>query len=115
MAVSAGELDLGQRPLRVGGCAGGEAGLRWKTQLALDMLQGALERGHLQAGWIAADDAFGISPSFREGLAALGMRYVLDVPAGFTVWPPDPAWTSAEYQGLGRPAKPGWSTGRGAP
>ena len=54
----------------------------------------------------AADDAFGMSPSFREGLAALGMWYVLDVPSGFTVWPPEPAWTSAEYQGFGRPRKP---------
>ena len=55
---------------------------------------------------VAADDAFGMSPSFREGLAALGMWYVLDVPSGFTVWPPEPAWTSAEYQGFGRPRKP---------
>ncbi len=66
----------------------------------------AQERGHLKAGWVAADDAFGMSPSFREGLAALGMWYVLDVPSGFTVWPPEPAWTSAEYQGFGRPRKP---------
>ena len=34
------------------------------------------------------------------------MWYVLDVPSGFTVWPPEPAWTSAEYQGFGRPRKP---------
>ena len=81
-------------------------GYRSKTQLALEMLQRALERGHLKAGWVAGDDAFGMSPSFREGLAALGTRYVLDVPAGFTVWPPEPAWTSAEYQGFGRPRKP---------
>ena len=67
---------------------------RSKTKLALDMLQGALERGHLKAGWVAADDAFGMSPSFRGGLATLGMRYVQDVPAGFTVWPPEPERTS---------------------
>ena len=47
-----------------------------------------------------------MSPSFREGLAALGMRYVLDVPGGTTVWPLEPAWTSPEYQGIGRPRKP---------
>ena len=47
-----------------------------------------------------------MSPSFREGLAALGTRYVLDVPAGFTVWPPEPAWTSLDYPGFGRPRKP---------
>ena len=68
----------------------------------------------LQAGWVAADDAFGMSPSFREGLAALGMWYVLDVPSGFTV-SPEPAWTSAEYQGFGRPRKPRLRAGGPAP
>ena len=77
-----------------------------KTGLALEMLQRALERGHLRAGWVAGDDAFGMSPSFREGLAALGMRYVLDVPAGFTVWPEEPERTSPAYQGRGAPRKP---------
>ena len=61
---------------------------RSKTALALEMLQQALRRGHLKTGWVAADDAFGISPPFRDGLSALGMRYVLDVPEGFTPNPP---------------------------
>ena len=47
-----------------------------------------------------------MSPSFREGLANLGMWYVLDVPGGTTAWPMEPAWTSPEYQGSGRPRKP---------
>ena len=64
------------------------------------MVGRAQERGHLKAGWVAADDAFGMSPSFREGLAALGMWYVLDVPSGFTVWPPEPAWTSGGVSGI---------------
>ena len=34
------------------------------------------------------------------------MRYVLDVPGGTTVSPFEPAWTSPEYQGSGRPRKP---------
>ena len=46
-----------------------------------------------------------MSPSFREELAALGMRYVLDVPDGATVWPAEPAWTSPAYQDRGRPRK----------
>ncbi len=81
-------------------------GYRSKTELALEMLERALERGHLRAGWVAADDAFGMSPSFRDGLAALGMRYLLDVPAGFTVWPVEPEWTSPVYRGRGGPPKP---------
>ena len=87
---------------------------RLKTELALEMLERALGLGHLRAGWVAGDDAFGISPSFLDGLAALGMRYVLDVPGSTPVWPMGPAWTSPEnypeyhpeYQGSGRPRKP---------
>ncbi len=82
-------------------------GYRSKTELALEMVGRAQERGHLKAGWVAADDAFGMSPSFRDGLAALGMWYVLDVPSGFTMWPPEPAWTSVEYQGFGVPVSRG--------
>ncbi len=63
----------------------GRRSYRSKTELALEMLERALARGRLKAGWVAGDDAFGMSPSFRDGLAALEMRYVLDVPAGFTV------------------------------
>ena len=79
---------------------------RSKTALALDLMERSLERGHLKAGWVAADDAFGMSPSFRDGLTALGMRYVLDVPAGFTVWPTEPEWSTPAYRGRGGPAKP---------
>ena len=38
---------------------------RSKTELALEMLAQAMELGHLEAGWVAGDDAFGMSPSFR--------------------------------------------------
>ena len=34
------------------------------------------------------------------------MHYVLDVPAGFTVWPVEPEWTTPVYQGRGGPPKP---------
>ena len=79
---------------------------RSKTELALELLERALGLGHLKAGWVAGDDAFGMSPSFRESLAALGMRYVLDVPGGTPVWPLAPSWTSPDYPGFGRPRKP---------
>ena len=36
-----------------------------RTELALEMLAQAMELGHLKAGWVAGDDAFGMSPSFR--------------------------------------------------
>ena len=49
---------------------------RSKTEFALDML----ERDNLKAQWVAGDDAFGMSPSFREGLAAL------------EIWPESLVW-----------------------
>ena len=85
---------------------------RSKTELALEMVEQALARGHLLAGWVAGDDAFGMSPSFREGLSALGMGYVLDIPANFTVWPEALEWTSPAYQGKGRPRKPRLRSGQ---
>ena len=85
-------------------------GYRSKTELALELLERALGLGHLKAGWVAGDDAFGMSPTFRESLAGLGMRYVLDVPGSTPVWPLepswDPAWTTPRSQGFGRPRKP---------
>ena len=76
------------------------------------MVGRAVEAGHLRAGWVAGDDAFGMSASFREGLAALGMHYVLDVPAGFTVWPVEPERTTPVYQGRGVPRKPRLAPGQ---
>ena len=108
-------MDLGQDRCEAAGVPEEMQGYRSKTQLALEMLERALEQGHLKAGWVAGDDAFGVSPSFREGLAALGMRYVLDIPGGATVWPLEPALTSPEYQGSGRPANPGWWTDSAGP
>ena len=70
------------------------------------MLERARERGHLNAQWVAGDSAFGMSPSFREGLAAEGAWYVLDVRPDMTVWPLEPAWSNPPYQGFGRPRKP---------
>ena len=74
-----------------------------------------LELGYLRAEWVAGDDAFGMSPTFREGLAALGMRYVLDVPGGTTVWP----WTRLgpvrNIRGSAAPANPSCGLGSGGP
>ncbi len=79
---------------------------RSKTELALEMLERARERGHMSAQWVAGDSAFGMSPSFREGLAAAGAWYVLDVRPDMTVWPLEPVWDNSPYQGFGRPRKP---------
>ena len=74
---------------------------RAKTDLALEMLEEARARGYLSAQWVTGDDAFGMSPQFRDGLAAQGMQYVLEVPPDTPVWPLEPTWDSGTYQGRG--------------
>ena len=85
---------------------------RSKTDLALEMLEQARARGCLSAGWVAGDDAFGMSPAFRDGLAAQGMQYVLDVRPDMTVWPLEPVWIEPAYQGFGRPRQPRLRSGQ---
>ena len=70
----------------------------------------------MTAGWVAGDDAFGMSPSFRDGLSALGTRYVLGrsgrlygVAGGARVDHsdlPGPGWS---------PRSPDWWADSGAP
>ena len=105
-ALSAGELDRGPRPVPGGRGAGAEAGLPVEDRVGAGAAAAGPGAGPSAGGLGCGDDAFGMSPSFREGLAALGMRYVLDVPAGFTVWPEEPERTSPAYQGRGAPRKP---------
>ena len=106
-AVSAQELDLRRTGVlrrvcrRTGGTTGQRRSWPWRCWSGS---WSCLPQGRVGC----RRRAFGMSPTFREGLAALGMRYVLDVPGGTTVWPLDPAWTSPEYPGKG-PANPSWA------
>ena len=92
---------------------------RTKTDLALEMLRQAW--GYLSAHWVAGDSASGMSPSFRDGLAAAGMWYVLDVRPDMTVWPLEPAWSllgaCLEQPGLSgiRPPPQAQAGGRATP
>lgn len=77
-----------------------------ETELALEMLQHAKARGHLGAEWVTGDDAFGKSPPFRDAVAALGFRYVLEVPGDTPVWPLEVTWETPASSGRGRPPEP---------
>lgn len=79
---------------------------RSQTELALEMLLSARSRGSLHAAWVTGDDAFGMSPDFRDGLDQAGFRYVLELPRETPVWPKKPTWETPPYSGMGRPPKP---------
>lgn len=76
-----------------------------KTQIALSLLQRAKALGHLRADWVTGDDAYGASPGFRDGVAAEGLLFVLEVPSNTPVWPVNSVWETPGYSGRGRPRK----------
>jgi SRSO17 transposase len=43
-----------------------------KPELALSLLQQAVERGSLPFRWVAVDALYGDAPAFLDGVAALG-------------------------------------------
>ncbi|MCL7453919.1 MAG: transposase [Anaerolineae bacterium] len=45
-----------------------------KPQIALDLLQEMKQRGELPFQWVAADELYGDSPAFRDGVAAMVQR-----------------------------------------
>jgi SRSO17 transposase len=79
---------------------------RSETELALEMLQQAQARGHLVAAWVTGDDTYGKSPEFRDGVAALGLRYVLEIPGNTPLWPQEPTWETPPYAGRGPRPQP---------
>lgn len=74
-----------------------------KTQLALEMLDHAKALGYLESDWVTGDDAYGMSPDFRDELRKRGFQYVLEVPKITPVWPLISMWRSEEFSGMGRP------------
>jgi SRSO17 transposase len=72
-----------------------------KAELALLMLQRAKEWGYLRADWVTADEVYGNAPDFRDGVAALGLHYVVEVAANTPVWPVEWAWEVPPYRGRG--------------
>jgi len=50
-----------------------------KSELALQLLRQARQRGHLSGQWVTADADYGKVPTFRDALDAEGWWYVLEV------------------------------------
>lgn len=67
-----------------------------KQEIALAQIRAARDDG-IPAGVVLADAGYGNSNAFRDGIAALGLDYVVGVLGNITVWPPGmtpevPAW-----------------------
>jgi SRSO17 transposase len=66
------------------------------------MLQVALERGELPSQWVAADELYGDSPAFRDGVANLEKWYFVEVSCSSHIWLEKPEVHIPAWQGRGR-------------
>jgi SRSO17 transposase len=71
---------------------------RSKPELALEMVQQAVERG-VPFRWVTADSVYGDSPTFVQGVRGLGKWYVVDSSADARVWLTEPAVIPAGTKG----------------
>lgn len=73
-----------------------------KAELALGLLTRAQTLGHLSAQWVTGDDEYGKSPAFRDGVDALGLWSLLEVPSDTPVWPQLVLWFTPPAPKRGR-------------
>lgn len=71
---------------------------RTKPELALEMVQQAVDGG-LPFRWVTADSVYGDSPTFVQGVRALGKWYVVDTSADARVWLTEPVVIPAGTKG----------------
>jgi SRSO17 transposase len=79
-----------------------ELGYRTKPEIALELLKNALARGELPCKWVAADELYGDSPDFRDGIADLGKWYFAEVRCTTRLWLERPEVEVPPWKGRGR-------------
>jgi SRSO17 transposase len=73
-----------------------------KPEIGLKLLQKAEARGTLPFQWVAADELYGDSPAFRDGVAALGKWYFTEIKSNTPVWRVRPEVHVPDWAGHGR-------------
>ncbi|MFN2249786.1 MAG: IS701 family transposase [Candidatus Promineifilaceae bacterium] len=73
-----------------------------KPEIGLKLLQKAEKRGTLAFQWVAADELYGDSPAFRDGVAALNKWYFTEIKSTTLVWNFRPEVHIPEWKGHGR-------------
>ena len=79
-----------------------ELGYQTKPEIGLDLLEQALERGDLPCQWVAADELYGDSPTFRDRIAALNKWYFVEVRCTTRIWLVRPEVGVPPWKGRGR-------------
>jgi SRSO17 transposase len=79
-----------------------DVGYKTKPQIALELLQAAVRRGSLPFQWVAADELYGDSPVFRDGVAALeGKWYFTEIKETTLLWQTRPEVCLPAWKGHG--------------
>ncbi len=73
-----------------------------KPEMGLDLLHQAVQRGTLPFQWVAADELYGDSPAFRDGINALGKWYFTEIKQTALVWRTQPKVCVPTWKGRGR-------------
>jgi SRSO17 transposase len=73
-----------------------------KPEIALKLLQKAIKRGSLLIQWVAADELYGDSPAFRDGVAGMNKWYFTEIKCNTPVWSVRPEMHVPEWKGHGR-------------
>lgn len=73
-----------------------------KPEIAVELLQEAIQRGGLPFKWVAADALYGDSPDFRDSVAEMDKWYFTEVRCSTLVWRRRPAVYVPEWSGQGR-------------
>jgi SRSO17 transposase len=73
-----------------------------KPEIGLKLLQAAVKRGDLPFFWVAADELYGDSPTFRDGVAEMGKCYFTEIKCNTPVWSVRPEVHVPAWKGHGR-------------
>jgi SRSO17 transposase len=79
-----------------------DLGYKTKPEIGLELLQKAEKRGSLPFSWVAADELYGDSPAFRDGVAELGKWYFTEIKSTTPIWRARPKVYVPKWKGHGR-------------
>jgi SRSO17 transposase len=96
-------FDQAHTPLRQRYGVPGDLTFQTEWQLALDMLDGLVERAEVPFSWVVADAHYGMIPRFLDGVEARGKWYFAEVPTSTPVWVGEPRVQAPGKGPVGRP------------
>ena len=73
-----------------------------KPEIGLELLRRAIKRGSLPFQWVAADELYGDSPAFRDGVADLNKWYFTEIKCTTLIWRCRPEVHIPDWKGRGR-------------